>query len=81
MEINQIVAWAVSFVIGIGAVSAFIAKYAGKAKKAISIAKEAIDTLDTVLKAVEDSKVDALEVEAIRKEANELMAAIKAIKS
>lgn len=81
ITLNQIVAWGASLLIGIGAVSAFLAKYSGKAKKAVFVAKESIDLLDATLKSIEDGKVDDIEVAKIRDEVNQLMTAIKALKS
>lgn len=81
LTLNQIVAWAGSLLLTIGAAWQVINKFSPKIKKAITIAKESLDLLDSVLKAVEDQKVDDLEVAKIRDEANQLIAAIKAIKS
>ena len=79
--LNGIIAWAVSLLLTIGVVWKAVSKFSPKIKKSITIAKESLDLLDTVLKAVEDQKVDELEVAKIREEANSLIAAIKAYKS
>ena len=62
-----------TFVLGIGVVWKFLGKFTPHAKRYIGVAKESLDLLDTVLKAVEDQKIDTIEVEAIRKEAEELI--------
>jgi hypothetical protein len=77
MDLNHIIATALTFLAGIGVVGVFIKKYAVKAGKYLSIAKETLDLLDTVVKAIEDQKIDDIEVAKIREEVNALMAAIK----
>jgi len=77
MDWGSIVAPIVSFVLGIGVVGAFVAKYAGAAKKYLNIATEALSLLNTVVKAIEDKEVTAGEVNLIKDEINDLMAALK----
>lgn len=77
MELNQIIAWASSIVLSVSVVWKVVENWGPKVKKYVSIGGKALTLLDKVLTAVEDKKVDELEIEAIRKEANELMEAIK----
>jgi hypothetical protein len=77
MDLNQIIAWASSIVLSIGVVWKVVETYGPKVKKYVSIAREALEIVDEVLKAIEDKKVDELEIEKIRKNANELMALLK----
>jgi len=77
MELNQIIAWAGSLIVGIGVVWKVISKFSGKARRYFSIAKNSLDLLTAVLDAVEDQKIDEVEVATIRKEANELITSLK----
>lgn len=81
MDANAIFAWGASIFLGISAVSVVVAKISGKAKKYLSVAREALDLLDETLKAVEDGKVETLEVERIREEGQQLADAIKKAKA
>lgn len=77
MDWGQIAAVIGTFVLGIGAVWKIVEKFSPKIKKGISIASEALSLVDEVLRAVEDKKIDDAEILRIRKEAEELMAALK----
>jgi hypothetical protein len=77
MNWGQIVGTIVSFILGIGVVWKAVEKFSPKIKKYISIASESLELLDKVLKAVEDKKVDDTEIADIRKQAEDLMAALK----
>lgn len=77
MNIWQIVGYVITVILGIGGVGVVVAKYAGKAKKYLHIASEALALLDTVVSAVEDQKIDDLEIAAIKEKAEALMADIK----
>ncbi len=77
MNWGQIVGTIVSFVLGIGVVWKVVEKFSPKVKKYISVATEALSLVDEVLKAVEDKKIDQGEIDRIKKEAEELMAALK----
>ena len=70
----QVIATSIgTFILGIGIVWKFLGKWTIHAKRYVGVAKEALDLLDVVLKAVEDQKIDTIEVENIRKEAEELI--------
>ena len=77
MNWGQIAATLGSFVLGIGVVWKVVEKFSPKIKKYISIASESLELVDKVLKAVEDKKIDDLEIVEIRKQAEDLMAALK----
>ena len=77
MDWGQIAAVIGTFVLGIGAVWKIVEKFSPKIKKYISIASEALSLVDAVLQAVEDKKIDDTEIARIRKEAEELIAALK----
>ena len=53
MDMNSFIAPAVTFILGIGIVGGFVIKYIGKARKAINIAKEALDVANTVIESLE----------------------------
>ena len=76
LELNSLIAPAATFILGIGAVWAFLSKFTPAARKYLKIAKEALDLLNKVLESIEDKEVTSTEVEDIRKEANELMVAL-----
>ena len=50
---GQIIAPLASFVLGVGVISAFLAKFIGKAKKYIHIAKEALDLVNAIVSALD----------------------------
>ncbi len=77
MNLTQMIAAGVTLLLGIGAVGTFIAKYAGKAKKYLHIASEALSLLDTVVSAVEDKTITDAELNSIKTKAEALMADIK----
>jgi hypothetical protein len=77
MNWGQIAGVIGSFVLGIGAVWKIVEKFSPKVKKYISVASEALALVDEVLKAVEDKKIDDAEIARIKKEAEDLMAALK----
>lgn len=74
---EQLIAYAGTALLGVAVVAAFVAKYAAKIGKYINIAKEALDIADTVVKAVEDGKVDELEVKELVKEISDLREVLK----
>lgn len=77
MDWTQIIAWVGSILLSMGAVWKIVEKFSPKIKKYISITSEALSLVDEVLKAVEDKKINDTEIARIRKEAEELMAALK----
>lgn len=76
MDLNTLIAPVATFILGIGIVWKFLSKFTPAAKKYIGIASNALGLLDVVLKAIEDKKIDGVEISAIRKEAEELMVSI-----
>lgn len=72
-HISMIATW----VISLGVVWKLVEKYSPKIKKYIRVSSEALSLLDTVITAIEDKKIDDIEVDKIRKEANDLMEALK----
>lgn len=82
IDFNSLIAPVITFLLGIGVVGGFVVKYIGKAKKAIGIAKEGLDLVNTVIESLEvkagetKSELTADEITAIRKEYDELMKAI-----
>ena len=83
MDWNQVIAPAVTFLLGIGVVGGFVIKYLGKAKKAINIATQSLDLVNVVIKSLEikagetKSELTEEEINDIKTEYNELMVAIK----
>ena len=73
---NNLIAPIATFILGLGAVWTILAKFTPAAKKYIKIASEALGLLDSVLTAIEDKKIDNGEIVNIRKEADELLAAL-----
>jgi hypothetical protein len=84
MDLTQIIAVGVTALLSIGGIGVFVAKNIAKAKKAINVASESLDLVNTVIKSLEikagetKSELTADEIKAITAEYNELMAAIKA---
>jgi hypothetical protein len=74
---NQFFAWIASYVVGIGVVAVFIEKNLGKVRKAIKIADETLDVLNSILDASEDKRITAKELEVIMAQVTELQAALK----
>ncbi len=66
-----------TFVLGIGVVAKFANKIIPAAVKYANIAKEALDLVTQVLGAVTDGKISDEEIIAIKREAEELKAALK----
>ena len=77
MDLGNLIAPIATFILGIGAVWTFLAKFTPAAKKYIGIAASSLALLDKVLKAIEDQKVDDAEIQAIREEANKLIISLK----
>ena len=71
------IAMVATWIVSLGVVWKVVEKYSPKIAKYIRVTRKALDLVDTVLTAVEDKKVDELEVESIRKEANELLEVLK----
>ena len=74
-NLGSIIAWAVTAIASIGAVSIFVKKYIGKAKKAIAIATEALNIVNDSIIAVEPDaegviRITAEEVAEIARHAN-----------
>lgn len=78
MDINGIIAVVGSFILGIGAVAAFLHKYLPRVAKYITIAKEAIDVADKAIEALKDDQVTPDEINGIMAELAALKAAFKA---
>lgn len=74
---EQVIAYIITAVIGVTAISTFIASHLSKVAKYINIAKESVDVLDSVVKSVKDGKVDEVEVKDIITQINEWKAALK----
>lgn len=72
-HISMIATW----IISLGVVWKLVEKYSPKIKKYIKVSSEALSLLDTVITAIEDKKIDDIEVGKIRKEANDLMEALR----
>jgi hypothetical protein len=66
-----------TWIISLGLVWKLVEKYSPRIFKGINIARKALDLVDTFLTAAKDKKIDQLEIEAIEKEYNELMEALK----
>jgi len=66
----------VNFVLGLGVI-AFVFKYIGQAKKYLGVAKEALDLLNAIVKAIEDKEVTKSEIALIKEEVDQLMDALK----
>lgn len=82
MDWTQIGAWAGGLILSIGAVTIFIKKYIGKAKKVIAIATEALNIVNDTIIAVEpdaDGKitVTAQEVADITEHVKKFKEALK----
>jgi hypothetical protein len=65
MDVSTIVVPVVSAVLGIGTVSAFVAKYVTKVVKYARVATDAIKLLDDAVECLQDGKVDQDEVNRI----------------
>lgn len=70
---NQIIAFAGSFIIGIGVVWQIFSKFSPKIRKALKVTKELTEALDTILDAFEDKKLTKQEVEKIRNEIQDII--------
>ena len=71
------IAMVATWVISLGVVWKIVEKYSPKIKKYIKVSSEALSLLDTVITAIEDKKIDDIEVDKIREEVNDLMEALK----
>lgn len=78
MNYNEIIAMAVSFVIGIGAVAAFLGKFLPKMEKYLHIAKDALTLLDDAVLALKDGKATPEEIAQLEKDVAEVKAAFSA---
>ena len=76
---ENIIAVGVTFVLGIGGVGGVVTKHIGRARKAVTLAKEAFDVMEAVLKAVEDKNVDEAEIKQLIAETKEAKAAFIAL--
>lgn len=77
MEMNTMVAMGVTFILGMGGVAAFVAKFLPKVVRYVTIAKEAVDIADSAVKALSDNKITNDEIASLLKEVNDLKAALK----
>lgn len=68
---DSIISHGLTLLLGVSVVGAFVAKYASKAKKAITALKESLDVIDGVIKAAEDKAVTEAEFQEFVKEAKE----------
>ena len=84
LDLNSLIAPVISFILGIGIVGTFLAKFIPKSKKYFKIAKEALDVVDTVVESLEikagevKSTLTEDEMKNILKEAKELKEAFEA---
>lgn len=68
---DNIIATGLTFLLGIGAVSAVVVKYSGKVKKVLKALNESLDVIEHVIEAAEDNAVTEAEFQAVVKEAKE----------
>jgi hypothetical protein len=68
---DMIMSHGLTFLLGLGIVSTVVARYASKAKKAVTALKESLDVIDGVIKAAEDNAVTEVEFQGFIKEAKE----------
>jgi GTPase len=75
---ENIIAVGATFVLGISVVGVFVGKYIGKLVKGITLAKEALDVVEAVIKAIEDKNMSEAEVKNVIVQAKEAKAAFTA---
>ena len=68
---DMLMSHGLTFLLGIGIVGTFVAKYIGKAKKAVTALKESLDVIDGVIKAAEDKAVTEAEFQELIKHVKE----------
>lgn len=68
---DSIIAHGLTLLLGVGVVGAFVAKFASKAKKAVTALNESLDVIDGIIKAAEDKAVTEAEFQQFVKEAKE----------
>lgn len=78
---ENLIATVGSFILGIAVVSAFIAKYAPKVIKYITVAKEVADLADKMARALQDGNLTEDEVKGLVKEYADIKEALQALKA
>jgi hypothetical protein len=72
-----ILAWVSSAVLGIGVVWKFVGMYKGKIRKAVRVAAETLDVLNSIIDAIDDKVITKAEIELIIDEVKQLQAVLK----